>query len=201
MLDLRHVAVVILALFQLHAACAASTELDEKLRGQATETANAALVFMEIELVRKDGRACNGGIFAKVESPEGKSTLVLTRSNTGIFLNSISFYGGAAVLPAGTYTVGFECSATQKFKGQIARFYLRPGEVINAGRLIFQYDGPARVGSDVNFGIRDLSPKAVASLAERAPNAFSKAKKRHMTLIVGAPSRAGPASPAAGSKQ
>jgi hypothetical protein len=47
--------------------------------------------------------------------------------------------------------------------------------------------------SDVKLSIRDLSSEAVASLSQRAPNAFSKAKKRSMGLITGAPVPAKPA--------
>jgi hypothetical protein len=43
---LRH-AIIIIAAFHIHSAWAASTELDEKLRKEAAEIPNAALVFME----------------------------------------------------------------------------------------------------------------------------------------------------------
>lgn len=97
---MRHAIIIILAAFNIHSACAASNELDEKLRKEAAEIPNAALVFMEIELNDRKGQVCGGGIIAKVQTPEGKPTYIITRSNTGFFGNSISFYGGAAVLPA-----------------------------------------------------------------------------------------------------
>lgn len=178
----------------MHSACAAATELDEKLRKEAAETRNAALVFMEIELIDRKGRACGGGIFAKVQPPEGKPTFIITRSNTGFFGNSISFYGGAAVLPAGVYTVvGLECSGSRKFNGRVAQFFLKPGEVVNIGRLALEYELAFLARSDANLNVRDLSPEAVASLSQRAPNAFSKAKKRYMGLIVGKPVQGKPA--------
>jgi hypothetical protein len=191
---LRRAIIIILAAFHIHSACAASTELDDKLRKEAAETPNAALVFMELELIDKNGRVCGGGIFVRVKTPEGKPTLVLTRSNTGFFGNSISFHGGAAVLPAGMYTVvGLECSGSRKFNGTIARFSLQPGEVINAGRLVLEYELAPFVSTKADLRIRDLSPEAVASLSQRAPGAFSKAKKRYMTLTTGKPVEGKPA--------
>jgi hypothetical protein len=183
---LRHAIIIILAALHIHSAGAAATELDEKLRKEAAETPNAALVFMEIELIQKDRGTCGGGILAKVQAPEGKPTLIFARSNTGLFGNSISFHGGAAVLPAGVYTVvTLECSGSRKFNGRVAQFFLKPGEVINAGRLALEYELAFLASSKANLNIRDLSPEAVASLSQRAPNAFSKAKKRYMGLIVG----------------
>jgi hypothetical protein len=191
---LRHAIIIILAVFHIHSACAASTELDEKLRKEATETPNAALVFMELELIDRNGRVCGGGIFAKVKTPEGKPSSIFVRSNTGFFGNSISFHGGAAVLPAGVYTVvGLECSGSRKFNGSVARFSLQPGEVINVGRLVLEYELAPFVSTKADLRIRDLSPEAVASLSQRAPSAFSKAKKRYMGLIVGTPVRGKPA--------
>jgi hypothetical protein len=185
---LRRAIIIILAAFHIHSACAAATELDEKLRKEAAETPNAALVFMEIELIDRKGRVCGGGIFAKVQPPEGKAILLVTRSNTGLFGNSISFHGGAAVLPAGVYTVvGMECSGSRKFNGRVAQFSLKPGEVVNVGRLALEYELAFLAKSDANLNVRDLSPEAVASLSQRAPIAFAKAKKRYMGLIVGRP--------------
>jgi hypothetical protein len=201
---LRHAIIIILAAFQLHSACAAATELDEKLRKEAAETPNAALVFMELELNPKNVRACGGGIIATVKMPEGKPTPIITRSNTGFFGNSISFHGGAAVLPAGVYTiVTLECMGSRKFNGRVAEFFLRPGEVINIGRLVLDYELASIRGSssDAKLSIRDLSPEAVASLSQRAPNAFSKAKKRSMGLITGAPVQAKPAPQVNSAKQ
>ena len=188
---MRHAIIIVLAAFHIHSAYAASTELDEKLRREAAEIPNAALVFMEVELIPKNGRVCGGGIFLKVSAAEGKVTPIMTRSNTGFFGNSISFHGGAAVLPAGMYTiVSFECVGSRTFKGPVARFFLQPGEVVNAGRLVLKYDLALFARSKADLGVRDMSPEAVASLSERAPNAFSKAKRRYMTLTVGMPAQA-----------
>jgi hypothetical protein len=191
---LRH-AIIILAAFHIHSACAASTELDEKLRREAAELPNAALIFMEVELILKNGPVCGGGIFAKVRAPEGKSTDIIVRSNTGFFGNSISFHGGAAVLPAGIYTVvSIQCLGTRTYKGPVARFFVRPGEVVNVGRLALEHElAPFLAKSDVKLNIRDLSPEAVASLSQRAPNAFSKAKKRYMSLTEETPVQGKPA--------
>jgi hypothetical protein len=192
---LRHAIIIVLAAFHIHSACAAATELDEKLRKEAAETPNAGLVFMEVELNDRKGQVCGGGIIAKVQTPEGKPTYIITRSNTGFFGNSISFYGGAAVLPAGVYSVvGLECSGSRKFNGTIARFSLQPGEVVNVGRIILGYEiAPFFARFDANLNVRDLSPEAVASLSQWAPNAFSKARKRYMGLIVGKPGQGKPA--------
>jgi hypothetical protein len=191
---LRHAIIIILAVFHIHSACAASTELDEKHRKEAAETPNAALVFMEIELIHRNGRACGGGIWAKLQSPEGKPALIYTRSGTGLFGVSISFHGGAAVLPAGVYTVvTLECSGSRKFNGRVAQFSLKPGEVVNVGRLALEYELAFFAKSDGSLNVRDLSPEAVASLSQRAPNAFSKAKKRYMGLILGTPVQGKPA--------
>jgi hypothetical protein len=199
---LRYAIIIILAAFHIHSACAASTELDEKLRKEATETPNAALVFIEVELVPRNAQACRGEVYATVRAPEGRPIQIFTRDSTAFLGNSISFYGGAAVLPAGMYTVeSFECSGRRKFKGSVARFYLFPGEVINAGRLVLEFDLAFFTRSKADLGIRDLSPEAVASLSQRAPNAFSKAKKRYMTLTVGVPAQAERAPQAGRTKQ
>jgi hypothetical protein len=199
---LKRAIIIVLAAFHIHSACAAATELDEKLRKQAAETPNAALVFMEIELIDRKGRACGGGIFAKVQTPEGKPTLIVTRSGAGLFGNSISFHGGAAVLPAGVYTVvGLECSPSRKFNGRVAQFSLKPGEVVNVGRLALEYELAFLAKSDASLNVRDLSPEAVASLSQRAPNAFAKAKKRYMGLLVGTPVQGKPAPQANSKKQ
>jgi hypothetical protein len=174
-----------------------ATELDEKLRKEAVETPNAALVFMEIELIHRNGRACSSGIFAKVQTADEKSTLIFTRSKKDFFGNSISFHGGAAVLPAGVYTVvGLDCSGSRKFNGRVAQFFLKPGEVVNVGRLALEYElafPTLFAKSDGSLNVRDLSPEAVASLSQRAPIAFSKAKKRYMGLLVGTPAQGKPA--------
>jgi hypothetical protein len=190
--NLRHaIIVLVLAAFHIHPACAA--ELDDKLRKEAAEIPNAALVFMELEVIDRKGRACGGGIFAKVQPSEGKPADIYTRSGAGLFGNSISFYGGAAVLPAGLYTVvALECSGYRKFNGRVAQFSLKPGEVINVGRLTFEYELAFLAKSDGSLKVRDLSPEAVASLSQRAPNAFSKAKKRYMGLLVGTPAQRKP---------
>jgi hypothetical protein len=199
---LRHAIIIILAVFQLHSACAAATELDEKLRKEAAETPNAALVFMEIELIDRKGRACGGGITAKLMTSEGKLAYIFTRSGTGLFGNSISFHGGAAVLSAGVYTVaGLECTGSRKFNGRVAQFFLKPGEVVNVGRIALEYELAFLAKSDASLKVRDLSPEAVASLSQRAPNAFSKAKKRYMGLLVGTPAQAKPAPPVNTGKQ
>jgi hypothetical protein len=192
---LRNVIFIVLAAFHIHSACAAAAELDEKLRREAAEIPNAALVFMEVELILKNGPVCGGGIFAKVTAPEGKSTDIIVRSNTGFFGNSISFHGGAAVLPAGNYTVvSIQCLGTRTYKGPVAQFFLQPGEVINVGRLALEHElAPFGAKSDVKLNIRDLSPEAAASLSERAPNAFSKAKKRYMSLTEGTSGQGKPA--------
>lgn len=182
----RAIIIVVLAAFHIHSAWAAATELDEKLRKEAAETPNAALVFMDIELIHRNGRACSGGIFAKVQTADEKSTLIFTRSKKDFFGNSISFHGGAAVLAAGVYTVvGLECSGSRKFNGRVAQFFLKPGEVINAGRLALEYELAFLASSKANLNVRDLSPEAVASLSQRAPIAFPKAKKRYMGLLLG----------------
>jgi hypothetical protein len=199
---MRYAIIIVLAVFQIHSACAASAELDEKLRKEAAETPDAALVFMEVELIPKNGRVCGGGIFATVKAAEGKLTQIITRSNTGFFGNSISFHGGAAVLPSGMYTiVSFGCSGERTFKGPVARFFLHRGEVINAGRLVLDYDLAFFTRSKADLAARDMSPEAVASLSERAPNAFSKAKKRYLTLTVGMPAQTERAPQANGTKQ
>jgi hypothetical protein len=199
---LRHAIIIFLAVFQIHFACAASTELDEKLRKEAAETPSSALVFMEVEPIFKNGPPCGGGIFAMVKAPEGKSTDINVRSNTGFFGNSISFHGGAAFLPAGIYTVvSIRCLGTRTYNGPVARFFVQPGEVINVGRLVLEHElAPFLAKSDVKLNIRDLSPEAVASLSQRAPNAFSKAKKRYMTLTTGTPAQ-GNAAPQVNSKK
>lgn len=190
----RAIIILVLAAFHIHSACAAVTELDEKLRKEAAEIPNAALVFMELEVIDRKGRACGGGIFAKVQPSEGKPANIYTRSGAGLFGNSISFYGGAAVLPAGVYTVvTLECSGYRKFNGRVAQFSLKPGEVVNVGRLTFEYELAFLAKSDASLKVRDLSPGAVASLSQRAPNAFSKAKKRYMGLLVGTPGQGKPA--------
>lgn len=71
--------------------------------------------------------------------------------------------------------------------------FLKPGEVVNVGRLALEYELAFLAKSDANLNVRDLSPEAVASLSQRAPNAFSKAKKRYMGLIVGKPVQGKPA--------
>jgi hypothetical protein len=181
----RAIIIIVLAAFHIHSACAGATELDEKLRKEAAETPNAALVFMEFEPIQKNRPTCGGGIIAKVQTPEGKPTFIITRSGAGLFGNSIFFYGGAAVLPAGVYTVvSFECSGSRNFKGPVVRFVLRSGEAINVGRLVLEYELGFLTRSKFSLAIRDLSPEAVASLSQRAPVAFSKAKKRYMELIV-----------------
>jgi hypothetical protein len=94
------------------------------------------------------------------------------------------------------YTViGLECSGSRKFNGRVAKFFLKPGEVVNVGRLALEYELAFFAKSDANLNVRDLSPEAVASLSQRAPNAFSKAKKRYLGLLVGTPAQAKPAPP------
>lgn len=199
---LRQAIIVILAAFHIHSASAASTELDDKLQKQAAETQNAAVVFMEIEVLPKNGPPCGGGIFARVKAGEGKPTSIYARSGAGLFGNSISFHGGAAVLPSGTYTfVNFECSGSRTFKGPVASFLLRPGEVINAGRLVLEYELVFFGKINFSLAVRDLSPEAVASLSSRAPIAFSRAKKRYMTLNSRKPVQAAPPSRIGSKKQ
>jgi hypothetical protein len=199
---MRRAIIIFLAAFHVHAACAASAELDEKLRKEAAETPDAALVFIDVELIPKSGRVCGGGTFATVKAAEGKLTQIITRSSTGFFGSLAPFYGGAAVLPAGMYTiVSFGCTGSRTFKGPVARFFLYRGEVVNVGRLVLEYDLAFFSRSKADLGARDMSPEAVASLSERAPHAFPKAKKRYMTLTVGMPAQAERAPKVNGTKQ
>ena len=181
-------ALAMLSAFQMHVACAADpTELDEKLRKDAAETPGTGQVFMEVQVNDKGPlhRTCEGFI-VKVVSEAGNSKAFMTQHAGTWFGRELesSTYGGAAVLPAGSYTVVYvECIASPvRWNGRFARFNLRAGEVVNLGLLVIDYVKPLlSLTFTSRTSVGDLTPKAVASLKKRAPVAFAKTTRRYMT--------------------
>jgi hypothetical protein len=169
------------------------TEMDQKILRLAQADPAAGMVFMEVKFFA-DGRTtperCQR-ISVTVVSDQGKSGEFVTQ-RTPAFLGYASddpTYGGAAVLPAGIYTVtSISCVGSSRFPGRFARFAVQTSQVLNLGCLVIEYKHaplsllPTRPSG--HWHVTDLSPDAVASLSRLAPVAFSKATKRYMTPVL-----------------
>jgi len=98
-------------------------------------------------------------------------------------------FGGGAVLPPGTYTIGQITCESHRYRGSFARFTLQSPGSINLGSLIVEfrsspYNPFAYPTYSGHSRVVDLSPNAVASLAKRVPTLFASAIKRYMTPIM-----------------
>jgi len=151
------------------------------------------LVFLEAKFL-EDGRTspkiCQK-IWVWLVSDQGKKTVFFSQISPTLLGNAAnsSTYGGWAVLAPGVYTVAqLWCEGSVTFPGQFARFAVQAGQVLNLGCLVIEYRlGPLTLfeprRDSGEWRVEDLSPRALASLSEEAPVAFSKATKRYMTPV------------------
>ena len=197
---LKHMAIVLLMLlWQADMPCASAepSALDQKLFRLMRDEPTNGLVFLEVSFTKVGQTAppiCQSTSM-RVMSDAGIATPITTQVSPTIFgkASEHSAYGGMAHLAPGTYTVDrVWCENVYSFRGEFARFTVPAAQVLNLGRLSITFDLPLSgllFASD-NKGswvVGDLSPKAVASIAKRAPAVFSKARKQYMTAVRSAP--------------
>jgi len=90
--------------------------------------------------------------------------------------------------PASTPWRSYGARVRLPFQGNSRRFAVQAGQVLNLGCLVIEYRlGPLTLfeprRDSGEWRVEDLSPRALASLSEEAPVAFSKATKRYMTPV------------------
>jgi hypothetical protein len=162
---------------------------DQKALGLMRFDSTFGLVFMNATISE------NG----KPGWPRCESIHVRIKSNTGVINNievqsgllGVWTYGAALVLPEGGHHIQMlGCKRSfgpgMNLFGPFARFNLKAGEILNLGTLVLVYEEPKgflNLKSNGQWKIDDLNTKAAASLLERYPETFPKAKKQLMIAL------------------
>jgi hypothetical protein len=190
---LMRIATTSLMLLSLWPACdvlAASTDADQKMLDARQQFPANSFVVLEAQLFEGDDKTAKlcRAMSMTIKSGAGKSVTILTRELL-LFDKANNKFGGAAVLPPGTYTVVQITCGSDRYRGSLARFTLQSPQSINLGCLIVEFRGsrsnpfvyPTYSG---HSRVVDLSPNAVASLTKRVPVSFGATVKRFMTPIL-----------------
>lgn len=181
---------VVLSIVRVDAA-RAETDFEDRIRRRLQENPGYSLVFMHVRLIEEGSHAPNcQEILVTLLSDKGKTTTFTAQNSPSLFghVSDSATYGGAVLLPPGTYAVrvvGCQQAAGIRLAGDFARFRIGADEIVNAGSLLIDFTrAPMQIFQKQTFtartSVEDLSEKAKISLTERSPLTFPRAARRYM---------------------
>jgi hypothetical protein len=190
LMRIARTSLMLLSLWPARDALAASTDAEQKMLDARQNFPANSFVVMEAQLFEgghETAKLCFSMVVT-IKSDEGKTVNILTRE-LSLFDRANGKFGGAAVLPPGTYTVVQITCGSDRYRGSFARFTLQSPQSVNLGCLIVEYrSSPFNPLAYATYSGRsrvvDLSPIAVASLTKRVPVSFGATVKRFMTPIL-----------------
>jgi hypothetical protein len=181
---------ILLLLGPVCGALAESNETDQRMLEVRQKFPANSFVVMEAKLFEGDSttpKICRT-MDVTLTSDQGKTISIPTQELL-MFDRANDKFGGGAVLPPGTYTIGQITCESHRYRGGFARFTLQSPGSINLGSLIVEfrsspYNPFAYPTYSGHSRVVDLSPNAVASLTKRVPTSFASATQRYMTPIM-----------------